>query len=360
VFVLKGFIYTLVSVLFLSGCFNQDKYTSEKSKKDAVEVIARQAEVITTDLDIPWNITKQDNTFYLSQRPGYIIKVNGESGSKTVQNVEVTKDVLHSGEGGLLGFILAPDFENSQEAIAYHTYRQDGAVLNRIIALKLQDNTWTERRVILEGIPGGRIHNGGRIQIGPDGKLYATAGDAGNPQNAQNTQSLAGKILRLELDGTVPQNNPFDNSYVYSYGHRNPQGLAWDQNGNLYSSEHGLSAHDEINLIEPGKNYGWPVIEGDEQSPNMVSPLFQSSDVTWAPSGIAIKNNELYVANLRGENILVFNLTDKTVHTFFENVGRMRDVLIEGETLFTITNNRDGRGTPREGDDKFIKLPLQE
>jgi glucose/arabinose dehydrogenase len=360
VFVLKGFIYTLVSVLFLSGCFNEDKNTSEKSKKDAVEVLARQAEVIATDLEIPWNINKHDNIFYMTQRPGYIIEVDGDSGSKTVQNVEVTKDVLHSGEGGLLGFILAPDFDTSREAFAYHTYQQDGAVYNRIIVLELNQNTWTEKSVILEEIPGGGIHNGGRIKIGPDGKLYATAGDAGNPQNAQNTQSLAGKILRMELDGTVPQNNPFDNSYVYTYGHRNPQGLAWDQNGNLYSSEHGLQAHDEINLIEPGKNYGWPLIEGDEQSPNMVSPLFHSGDVTWAPSGIAIKNNRLYVSNLRGERILVFNLSGNTVDTFFENAGRMRDVLIEDNVLYTITNNRDGRGTPREGDDKLIKLPLQE
>lgn len=359
-FVLKGFIFTLVSVVFLSGCFNDEKDTSEKSKKDAVEVLARQAEVIATDLEIPWNINKQDNTFYMSQRPGYIIKVNGDSGSKTVQNVEVTKEVLHSGEGGLLGFILTPDFDASQEAIAYHTYRRDGAVFNRIIVLKLNGNTWTERGIILEGIPGGRIHNGGRIQIGPDGKLYATAGDAGNPENAQNIQSLGGKILRMNLDGTIPNDNPFTNSYVYSYGHRNPQGLAWDQNGNLYSSEHGLQAHDEINLIEPGKNYGWPVIEGDEQAPDMVSPLYQSGDVTWAPSGIAIKNNKIYVANLRGERILVFDLTDKTVNTFFENAGRMRDVLIEDNALYTITNNRDGRGTPREGDDKLFRLPLEQ
>jgi glucose/arabinose dehydrogenase len=360
VFVLKGFIFTLVSVLILSGCFNEDKQTSEKSDKEAAEVLARQAEVIATDLEIPWNINKQDNTFYMSQRPGYIIKVDGDSGSKTVQNVEVTKEVLHSGEGGLLGFILAPDFDTSQEAIAYHTYRQDGAVFNRIIVLKLNGNTWTERGIILEGIPGGRIHNGGRIQIGPDGKLYATAGDAGNQENAQNLQSLGGKILRMDLDGTIPNDNPFSNSYVYSYGHRNPQGLAWDQNGNLYSSEHGMQAHDEINLIEPGRNYGWPVIEADEQAPNMVSPLFHSGNVTWAPSGIAVKNNKIYVANLRGERILVFNLTDKTIDTFFENAGRMRDVLIEGNALYTITNNRDGRGTPREGDDKLFRLPLEE
>lgn len=359
-FILKGFILSLVSVIILSGCFNKDKNTSEKVEKGAVEVLARQAEVITEDLEIPWNIIKQDNIFYLSQRPGYIVKVDGDNGTKTVQNMEVTKKILHSGEGGLLGFILAPDFNTSQEAIAYHTYREGGTVLNRIIVLKLTGNTWTEKGVLLEGIPGGRIHNGGRIQIGPDGKLYATAGDAGNPENAQNLQTLAGKILRMELDGSIPGDNPFNNSYVYSYGHRNPQGLAWDQNGNLYSSEHGQSAHDEINLVEPGKNYGWPNIEGDEQESGMVSPIFHSGDVTWAPSGMAIKDNKIYVSNLRGEQILVVDLAEKTVDTFFQSAGRMRDVLIEGNALYTITNNRDGRGTPREGDDKLLKLPLVE
>jgi glucose/arabinose dehydrogenase len=360
VLALKRFLFILVSVLLIPGCFNDGKNTSEDSEKDAVEVLARQAEVITTDLDIPWNITKQNNTFYLSQRPGYIVKVDGDSGRKTVQNLEVTKKILHSGEGGLLGFILAPDFDTSQEAIAYHTYREDGTVFNRIIALKLTGNTWTEKWIILEGIPGGRIHNGGRIQIGPDGKLYATAGEAGNPENAQNLQTLAGKILRMELDGSIPDDNPFNNSYVYSYGHRNPQGLAWDQNGNLYSSEHGQSAHDEINLVEPGKNYGWPVIEGDEQESGMVPPIFHSGNVTWAPSGMAITDNKIYVSNLRGEQILVFDLAEKTVDTFFQSAGRMRDVLIEGDALYAITNNRDGRGTPREGDDKLLKLPLVE
>jgi glucose/arabinose dehydrogenase len=323
-----------------------------------VEVFSRQVEVIATDLNIPWNINKHDNIFYLSQRVGNIIKIDGISGLKTVQNVEVTKDVLHEGEGGLLGFILAPDFDNSKEAFAYHTYIQDGEIYNRIIVLKLNQNTWREETILVEGIPGGRIHNGGRIKIGPDEKLYATTGDAGDSENAQNVKILAGKILRFELNGTVPEDNPFENSYVYSYGHRNPQGLDWDDNGKLYSSEHGQTAHDEINLIEPGKNYGWPIIEGDQQAGNMVAPIYQTGNDTWAPSGIAIKRNKVYVANLRGENIRVLDLTDRTVDTLFENAGRIRDVLIENDTLYMITNNRDGRGNPREGDDKLFKISL--
>ena len=355
----KGIVFSLMVILFISGCSPKDNHSYEE-KEHVTEVFARQAEVMATDLTIPWNMAKDNNTFYLSQRSGNMIKVDGGSGAKTVQNVEVTKDILHEGEGGLLGFILDPEFGETQAAIAYHTYEQNGDIYNRIVTLKLNQNTWKEIGVILEGIPGGRIHNGGRIKIGIDGKLYATVGDAGIPDHAQNKESLAGKILRIELDGTVPADNPFKKSFVYSFGHRNPQGLAWDDNNRLYSTEHGQTAHDEINLIEPGKNYGWPVIVGNEQAPDMVTPLFQTGEDTWAPSGIAISKGKIYVATLRGESIKVFNLTDKKVDTLFQNVGRLRDVLIEKDMLFTITNNRDGRGNPRDGDDKLFKISLDE
>lgn len=353
---LKKFLITLTAILFVAGCAGDNELSNEN---EASEAVARQAEVIVTDLQIPWNITKHNHTFYLSQRAGSLIKVDGENGSKTMQQVDVTKDVLHIGEGGLLGFILSPNFDSDQEAYAYHTYEENGEVFNRIVVLQLNQNTWRETSVILEGIPGGRIHNGGRIKIGPDGKLYATAGDAGNPNHAQNVSSLAGKILRLELDGSIPDDNPIKNSYVYSYGHRNPQGLAWDNNGKLYSSEHGQSAHDEINQIEAGKNYGWPVIEGDETASNMESPLFHTGEETWAPSGIEIKNGNIYVATLRGESIRVVDLTGTKVEIEFEGAGRMRDILIEENALYSITNNRDGRGNPREGDDRLFKIPIE-
>lgn len=353
---LKKYLITLTAILFVAGCAGDNELSNEN---EASEAVARQAEVIVTDLQIPWNITKHNQTFYLSQRTGSVIKVDGGNGSKTMQQVDVTKDVLHIGEGGLLGFILSPNFDSNQEAYAYHTYEENGEVFNRIVVLQLNQNTWRETSVILEGIPGGRIHNGGRIKIGPDGKLYATAGDAGNPNHAQNVSSLAGKILRLELDGSIPDDNPIKNSYVYSYGHRNPQGLAWDNNGKLYSSEHGQSAHDEINQIEAGKNYGWPVIQGDEKASNMVTPLFHTGEETWAPSGIEIKNGNIYVATLRGESIRVVDLTGTKVETIFEGAGRMRDILIEENALYSITNNRDGRGNPREGDDRLFKLTIQ-
>ncbi|WP_346726697.1 PQQ-dependent sugar dehydrogenase [Bacillus suaedaesalsae] len=348
------FIVALIGTIFLTGCsfWNQD------GEIEVNEVFARQAEVIATDLEIPWNITKYEEAFYLSQRPGYIVKVDEATGEKTTQQLEVTKDIHHDGEGGLLGFLLAPNFRESREAFAYHTYQDNGQIFNRIILLKLNQNTWTEQRVILDKIPGGRIHNGGRIKVGQDGKLYATAGDAGNPDHAQNVNSLAGKILRMNLNGSIPTDNPFQGSYVYSYGHRNPQGLAWDEDGRLFSSEHGQAAHDEINVIEPGMNYGWPIIEGDQQAPNMKTPFYHTGNVTWAPSGIEIKDNLLYVATLRGESIKVLNIENKSVDMALENAGRLRDVLLVDEALYTITNNRDGRGNPREDDDQLLRLLL--
>src|SRR5699024_10840772 len=157
-------------------------------------------------------------------------------------------------QAGFLGFTLAPDFETSNRGFAYYTYQEDGDILNRIVALELEDDLWKETEVLLDNIPGGEINTGGRIRIGPDDMLYATTGDTEQPEVAQQLDNLAGKILRMDLQGGITDDNPFDDSYVYSYGHRNSQGLAWDDQGNLYSSEHGESGNDEINLIKAGHN----------------------------------------------------------------------------------------------------------
>ncbi len=148
----------------------------------------------------------------------------------------------------------------------------------------MEENVWREESLLLDNIPSGTYHHGGRLKIGSDGKLYVTTGDASAPDIAQDLDSLGGKILRMNLDGSIPNDNPYPNSYVYSYGHRNPQGITWSSDGTLYSSEHGSRANDEVNLIEAGQNYGWPIIEGYEEQEGMVSPLFTSGDTnTWAP-----------------------------------------------------------------------------
>lgn len=355
----------ILLLLMITGCSIGNSHKSgesdngiQKNDQEAVETIGATAEVLAKNLNIPWTITKHDETFYISQREGRIIETDRESGSVIMQELSVTKAVHHEGEGGLLGLVLSPNFESTQQAYAYYTYKQDGMSKNRVVVLQKQGDTWIESNVLLEGIPGGRIHNGGRMKIGPDGMLYVTTGDSGNSELAQDKNSLAGKILRMELDGTIPNDNPVAHSYVFSYGHRNPQGLAWDEEGNLYSTEHGQSAHDEINLIKPGQNYGWPVIQGNEEAPGMIKPIYHTGDETWAPSGIEYYDGKLYIATLRDSRIRSYDITTKSVKIVHENSGRMRDVYIEESYLYTITNNRDGRGTPRKDDDKLLRIKI--
>ena len=341
----------------------KDMFQQEASEVDekAVEVLAMDDGSINANhLYIPWTINKNGSSFFLSQREGSVIQIDSEFSLVEIQDIEVSEDILHEGEGGFLGFTLAPDFDTSKMAYAYHTYQKDDKTLNRIVSMKLEDNTWKEESILIDGIPGGEKNNGGRIQVGPDGMLYATTGDVGQADNAQNLDSLAGKILRVELNGDVPTGNPFENSYVYSLGHRNPQGLAWDNEGNLYSSEHGESGHDEINLIEAGKNYGWPKIQGDEETENMMKPILHSGDDTWAPSGMAFNNGQLFVASLAGKKIFTYDVASQKVSEFFGDAGRLRDVMIENDELFTITNNHDNRGKATEKDDRLIQMSLTE
>ncbi len=215
--------------------------------------------------------------------------------------------------------------------------------------------------MLLDKIPSGRVHHGGRLEIGPDNKLYATAGDATEPSLAQDKNALAGKILRLNLDGSIPNDNPFQNSYVYSYGHRNSQGIVWAPDGTMYASEHGNNRNDEINRIEPGQNYGWPVIEGNVSQEGMMTPIFTSgNDTTWAPSGMDFYDGKLYVAALRGTALLAFDIEKKEYREVITGLGRIRDVYIEGEMLYFVTNNTDGCGNPQPNDDKLYKISFSQ
>lgn len=351
-------ISMLLLIVLLVGCTSDSSESKKEVKQDkAVTKNPSNLEVLADQLQIPWSITKSGNTFYLSERTGSIVKV--ENGEKTRQKVRLNKSLASAMEAGFLGLELAPDFEQSQRAFAYYTYQDSSGQFNRIIELKLANGVWSETKVLLDKIPSGNVHHGGRLKLGPDGKLYATTGDAASePEIAQDLQSLGGKILRLNLDGSIPVDNPFRNSYVYSYGHRNPQGLTWGTDRTLYASEHGPSAHDEINKISPGNNYGWPVIVGAETRAGMEQPLFQSGDDTWAPSGMAFYKNKLYVATLRGNAVREFDLEKKTTRLVVTGLGRIRDVWIEGDILYFVTNNTDGRGTPAENDDKLYKLEL--
>lgn len=359
-------LYTGLLVMVLAGCSlsNQEQRVSPPQEHDPPQGTSR---VMTTEpqtwienLDIPWSMTKKGNMMYISERKGNVVKFDEAEQTMERQNLSLAKKLHLEGEGGFLGFVLSPDFPEKPYAYAYYTFKEKGTIYNRVIRMEQMGNKWIEKNVLLDRIPGAKFHNGGRLKIGPDGMLYVTTGDALTSEIAQDRKSLGGKILRMTQDGLIPKDNPFPNSYVYSYGHRNPQGLAWDEKGTLYSSEHGQSAHDEINRIESGQNYGWPVIQGDEQAKGMTTPLFYSGTNTWAPSGISYHQGKLYVAALAGSRILAFDLENMKTATVFDNGGRMRDTLIENETLYFISNNRDGRGVPAENDDRLYRLSLKQ
>ncbi|GKU80582.1 sorbosone dehydrogenase family protein [Paenibacillus sp. L3-i20] len=315
--------------------------------------------VVGSGLRIPWSIEFDSNTIYVSEREGTILKI--ENNELNRQAVRLTKPVHHDGEGGFLGFILAPDFHETGLAFAYHTYQNNGSTLNRVVMLKIEGAEWAEHRILLENIPGDLYHNGGRIAIGPDGHLYVTTGDAEQKNLSLDKSSLAGKILRMKLDGSIPDDNPLPDSYVYSYGHRNPQGLAWTKDGTLYSSEHGPSGrpggHDEINVIDSGKNYGWPDIIGDAKKEGMITPIYHTGDEAIAPSGTIIDDKgRLIIAALRGEAIYRYTPESGVMEVLHKGEGRIRDLELRDGMLYFITNNRDGRGQPSNIDDRLVAM----
>ncbi|MGP4078645.1 PQQ-dependent sugar dehydrogenase [Pseudalkalibacillus sp. R45] len=354
---MKKLLLPALLILMMTGCFENEKTPPDEKNSKSQPVNQNQdIQTLATELEVPWQINIVENTvYYLSGRPGEIMSIS--EGTKQNQTVEVSKEIVSRTESGLLGFYI---IEGSQplEAYLYHTYQEDGRLLNRVVKVQKDEVIWKETDILIEGIPGGPIHNGGRLAAGPDEKLYITTGDAGEPDLAQDEDSLAGKILRLNLDGTIPDENPFNDSPVYSYGHRNPQGIGWTKDGKMYSSEHGSTDRDEINEIVAGGNYGWPVIRGDEEHEGMIKPIFHSGDGTWAPSGLAISDSKIYVAFLAGKQIREFDLNNNTSRTFTEGYGRMRDIEIVDGSLYAITNNTDGRGNPKPEDDRLLKFPL--
>lgn len=338
-----------------------------------------RVEVVARGLQTPWAIAfAPDGRIFISERPGRIRVVKNGALEKEPW---LTIDVYESGESGLLGLALDPAFERNRFAYAAYTYRDGGKLKNRLVRLR-EDATSGKgalEKNLLDGAAGAGNHNGGRVKFGPDGKLYWTIGDAQTTRLAQDLSSLNGKILRLNSDGTFPADNPFPKSPVYSYGHRNVQGLAWQPgSGRLYATEHGPSGfpgccRDEINLIEPGKNYGWPDITGDETKEGMVSPVLHSGNRdTWAPGDAAFvtrdgKNpwvNSFLFTGLRGQALyrVLFDANDPRKVAalekyFVREFGRLRSVA-EGPdgAIYLLTSNRDGRGRPAEDDDRVLRL----
>lgn len=315
-------------------------------------------EVVVENLNIPWELVfLPEGGLLVTERPGNLLYIAAD-GSTQFITIERTE---HIGEGGLLGMTLHPGFEENRYLYLYLTTRTEDGLINRVERHHFEGGVLAKDNVIIDNIPGASNHDGGRIAFGPDNLLYIATGDAAVPSLSQDPDSLAGKILRTHDDGSIPIDNPF-NTMVYSYGHRNPQGLAWDNAGNLWATEHGPRAQDELNHIEPGKNYGWPEIEGDQSAPGMESPAAHSGTAeTWAPSGAVYYDGSIFFAGLRGASLYEAVILDTGVIELKRHLqgeyGRLRTVVIGPEGYFyLLTNNRDGRGAPSPGDDRIIRI----
>ncbi|MFC7327817.1 PQQ-dependent sugar dehydrogenase [Marinactinospora rubrisoli] len=320
-------------------------------------------EDVATGLEVPWAVDfLPDGSALATERDSArIVRIQPDG---TTQQIGVVPGVAPQGEGGLLGLAVSPDFESDRLVYVYFTSDSD----NRIVRMTYDPAAGLGTpEPVLEGIPSAGIHNGGRIAFGPDGMLYAGTGDANERQLSQDIDSVAGKILRMTPEGEVPDDNPFGN-LVYSYGHRNVQGLAWDGD-TLLATEFGQNTYDEVNVIRPGGNYGWPEVEGVGGQDGFVDPVVTWTTAEASPSGAAVADGSLWVAALRGQRLWRVPLTGDPARPvgepeslFTGEFGRLRDVVAApgGGGIWLTTSNRDGRGTPADGDDRVLRVGLGE
>jgi len=362
----NGFLLAIVGIIIL-GLIGfglreerQETVVGNEISPTIMEEKSKQTQTVATGLEIPWEMVFLENEVMLvAERRGRLIKI--ENGQKrTIAQIE---DVKSEGEGGLLGMTLHPNFSENKWLYLYMTVDGDNGTENEVRRYSLGENGISDGEIILSGIEGAIIHNGGRLKFGPDGYLYVATGDANRPDLAQNLNTLAGKILRIKDDGSVPSDNPFNNE-IYSYGHRNVQGMAWDSEDRLWATEHGPSTMDEVNQIVAGGNYGWPEISGDETREGMITAVINSgTSETWAPSGMEIVDDWIYFVGLRGQNLYRMRADTKNVELerLLDGVyGRMRFINAGNDGYFYIgTNNRDGRGQPKADDDRIVKIFLE-
>ncbi|MET8137866.1 PQQ-dependent sugar dehydrogenase [Streptomyces sp. NPDC005251] len=321
---------------------------------------------VTEDLDTPWGLAPLPGGGLLvsSRDKGTITRIDEKTGKKTV--LGEIPGVAPAGEGGLLGIALSPDYASDHMIYAYLTTASD----NRIVRVLYDERKPSGEQLgapdtIFKGIPKGVIHNGGRIAFGPDRMLYAGAGETGDRGLAQDKKSLGGKILRMTPEGEPAPGNPFPDSVVYSYGHRNVQGLAWDDKQRLWASEFGQDTWDELNQIKPGDNYGWPVVEGISDNTKYHNPIVQWHTDEASPSGIAYAGGSIWMAALKGQRLwrIPLNGTKASAapEAFLKGAyGRLRTVVSAGgDKLWLTTSETDGRGTPVKGDDRLLELEVK-
>lgn len=315
--------------------------------------------VVAADLDVPWALAfLPDGSALVTLRDrGEVVRV-AEGGEP--RPVGTVPGVAARGEGGLLGLAVSPRFAEDRYVFVYLTSAGD----NRVARMRLVDGALEPDAVVLDGIPRAGNHNGGRLAFGPDGYLYVTTGDAGEPARAQDPASLGGKILRIDADGDPAPGNPDPDSPVWSLGHRNVQGIAWDEEGRMFASEFGQNTWDELNLIAPGSNYGWPEVEGQGGRDGFVDPLRQWRTADASPSGIAITGGAVYLAALRGESLWRVPLdgdgtgdgTGEPERLLEGTYGRLRAVEVDAEGRLWVLTSNVFRGDPRPGDDQVVVL----
>ena len=372
-------VAALAAVVLLAGCTTSEPQTPAPAGSPATTPAPAptgagpvtptgETRVLAPGLEAPWSILPLGDSTLISYRDTGQIMERTIAGD--LREVAVVADVDAGGEGGLLGLASRKTGETNW-IYAYLTTDADNRVIRMPLAGELGSLTLGTAEVVLSGLKKAGNHNGGRIAFGPDGMLYVTVGDAGDPGNAQDPESLNGKILRITPTGEVPQDNPFA-SPVYSLGHRNPQGIAWTEDGRMWASEFGQNTWDELNLIEPGSNYGWPLVEGHGGNADFVDPVYQWSTSDASPSGLTVVDNTLFMAALRGQKL--WSILDGvhvpegstglegviTANPFFAGeFGRIRDVVPgPNGSLWMITNNTDGRGNPTPDDDRLIEVTL--
>lgn len=318
--------------------------------------------IIADKLQTPWSIAfSEDGKGFFTERKGTVKEVgpNGKMLKEPVAYIRVDQ----IGEGGLLGLALHPNFTSNHKMYVYHTYSNYSGTFNKVLMLLEKNDKIIDSETIFDGIPGGTFHNGGRLKFGPDSKLYVSTGDASKPELAQDKSSWAGKILRLNDDGSIPHDNPFPGSPVYAYGFRNVQGMTWNPETKLmYATEHGSTGNDEIDIVHPGSNYGWPYEECSDGKAHTAPTICFNPSV--APSGITfVKSNklgyrdDLIIATLKGSHLRAINLKTGEQNNILVGYGRLRDV-VEGPNgfLYVLTSNTDGRGIPEETDDKILRI----
>ena len=316
------------------------------------------SETIATGLDVPWGIGfLPDGSALVSERDtGRIMHVTPDG---AVHPVGVVPGVQPTSEGGLLGLAVSPSYAKDRLVYAYLTTATD----NRVVRMRY-DGTLGTPQPVLTGIPSGEIHDGGRLAFGPDGMLYVATGEIGVSELAQDRDSLGGKVLRVTPTGEPAPGNPDPGSPVWSLGHRNVEGLAFDDDGRLWAAEFGYQTWDELNLVRAGRNYGWPAAEGDAGAAGYVDPLVQWRPEDASPSGLAYADGSLWVAALRGERLWQVELRDGRVAGqpqayFLGDYGRLRTVATAPDgSLWLTTSNTDGRGDPAPGDDRILRVTV--